>query len=93
MRNFLADFAFSVRMLRKSPVFAITILLVVALATGANSAVFSIFDAVLLGALPFRDPTRLVMIWEKNPALGSSIRERGCSLRVAGLARSTNKTG
>ena len=76
MRNFLADVVFSVRILRKSPLFSITVILVLALAIGANSAVFSIIDAVLLRALPFRDPDRLVMIWEKNLALGSSIGER-----------------
>src|SRR5438270_2627827 len=76
MRNFLADLRFGLRMLRKSPGFAFTTIAVLALGIGANAAVFSVVDAVLLRSLPLRDPERVVMIWEKNPALGGSIGER-----------------
>jgi predicted permease len=76
MKNFLADLRFGLRMLRKSPGFAITTIAVLALGIGANAAVFSVVDAVLLRSLPMRDPGRVVMIWEKNPALGGSIGER-----------------
>jgi putative ABC transport system permease protein len=76
MRNFLADLRFGLRMLRKSPGFAVTTIAVLALGIGANAAVFSVVDAVLLRSLPMRDPERVVMIWEKNPALGGSIGER-----------------
>src|SRR5881394_692431 len=76
MKNFLADLRFGLRMLRKSPGFALTTIAVLALGIGANAAVFSVVDAVLLRSLPLRDPERVVMIWEKNPALGGSIGER-----------------
>ena len=76
MRNFLADLRFGLRMLRKSPGFALTTIAVLALGIGANAAVFSVVDAVLLRSLPLRDPERVVMLWEKNPALGGSIGER-----------------
>src|SRR2546423_10251559 len=76
MRNFLADLRFGLRILRKSPGFALTTIAVLALGIGANAAVFSVVDAVLLRSLPLRDPERVVMIWEKNPALGGSIGER-----------------
>src|SRR5437763_5818773 len=76
MTNFLADLRFGARMLRKSPGFAITSIAVLALGIGANAAVFSVVDAVLLRSLPLRDPERVVMLWEKNPALGGSIGER-----------------
>lgn len=76
MRNFLADLRFGSRMLRKSPGFALTVIAVLALGIGANAAVFSVVDAVLLRSLPLRDPERVVMLWEKNPALGGSIGER-----------------
>jgi predicted permease len=76
MRNFLADLRFGARMLRKSPGFALTTIAVLALGIGANAAVFSVVDAVLLRSLPLRDPERVVMVWEKNPALGGLIGER-----------------
>jgi predicted permease len=63
-------------MLRKSPGFAVTTIAVLALGIGANAAVFSVVDAVLLRSLPLRDPERVVMLWEKNPALDGSIGER-----------------
>src|SRR5256714_7854594 len=76
MKNFLADLRFGARMLRKSPGFALTTIAVLALGIGANAAVFSVIDAVLLRSLPLRDPERVVMLLEKNPALGGSIGER-----------------
>jgi len=76
MRNFLTDLAFSARLLRKFPVFSVSVILILTFAIGANSAVFSIIDAVLLRALPFPEANRLVMLWERNPALGPSIGQR-----------------
>src|SRR5438477_5428955 len=76
MRNFLADLRFGFRILRKSPGFALTVIAVLALGIGANAAVFSVIDAVLLRSLPLRDPERVVMIWEKNPTLGPPIGDR-----------------
>ncbi len=76
MKNFLGDLRFGLRMLRKSPGFALTVIAVLALGIGANAAVFSVIDAVLLRSLPLRAPERVVMLWEKNPALGGSIGER-----------------
>jgi len=76
MRNFLADLRFGLRVLRKSPGFALTVIAVLALGIGANAAVFSVVDAVLLRSLPLRAPERVVMIWEKNQALGPPIGDR-----------------
>jgi putative ABC transport system permease protein len=76
MKNFLADLRFGARMLRRSPGFTLTTIAVLALGIGANAAVFSVVEAVLLRSLPLRDPERVVMLWEKNPALGGSIGER-----------------
>src|SRR3954462_8778774 len=76
MKDFLSDLRFGLRMLRKSPGFSLTTIAVLALGIGANAAVFSVVDAVLLRSLPLRNPERVVMLWEKNPALGGSIGER-----------------
>lgn len=76
MRNFLADLRFGLRVLRKSPGFALTVIAVLALGIGANAAVFSVVDAILLRSLPLRDPERVVMLWEKNRTLGAFIGDR-----------------
>ncbi|HWY57492.1 MAG TPA: ABC transporter permease [Terriglobales bacterium] len=74
--NLTQYFRHSLRLLRRSPVFSAVVVLMLALGIGANTAVFSVVDGVLLRKLPYRDPDRLVMVWEKNPALGASIGDR-----------------
>jgi len=74
--NLTQYFRHSFRLLRRSPVFSVVVLLMLALGIGVNTAVFSVVDGVLLRKLPYRDPDRLVMVWEKNPALGASIGDR-----------------
>ena len=76
MKSLSQHIRFGLRLIRKSPVFYTVVILVLALGIGANTAVFSVVDAVLLRKLPFRDPDRLVMVWEKNPTLGAVIGER-----------------
>ncbi len=76
MQSFWFDLRYGARVLRKSPGFSLIVIAVLALGIGANSAVFSVVDAVLLRALPFRAADRLVMIWEKNPSLGTLIADR-----------------
>ena len=61
------DLRYTVRALRQSPAFAITAVLVVALGVGANTAAFSVADFVLFRPLPFPQPDRLVMLWERTP--------------------------
>jgi putative ABC transport system permease protein len=55
------DLAVAFRVLRKSPVFALTAALTIALGVGASTAIFSVTNAVLLRPLPYRDPDRLVV--------------------------------
>src|SRR5213595_4106546 len=55
------DLTVAARVLRKSPVFAVTAALTIALGVGASTAIFSVTNAVLLRALPYKDPDRLVI--------------------------------
>ena len=65
------DLRFSFRSLLKSPGFALTAILTVALGVGANTAVFSVMNAVLLKSLPVSDPQRLVYVRTSNPPRGT----------------------
>ncbi len=68
MDAFLRDLALAVRILRRRPGFTALAVTVLALAIGANSAIFSVVEGVLLRAPAFEDPGRLVFVWEARPA-------------------------
>src|SRR5712675_2014309 len=62
----LRDVRHGVRLLRRSPGFTAAALLTLALGIGATSAVFSVVRTVMLEPLPYRDPDRIVAVWETN---------------------------
>jgi predicted permease len=70
LESLCADTKFAGRQLKKSPGFALTAILTLALGIGANTAVFSVINTVLLHPLPYKDPSRLVLVSETLPQLG-----------------------
>jgi hypothetical protein len=63
----LKNCVLAARMLVRSPVFTVTAVASVALGIGATTGIFSLVDVALIRPLPFRDPDRLVMLWERMP--------------------------
>src|SRR3989442_15325479 len=67
------DLRHGIRTLIKNPGYSLIGVFTLALAIGASTAVFSGASAVLLRPFPYRVPDRLVMVWERNPALGEPL--------------------
>ncbi|PZR70763.1 MAG: hypothetical protein DLM73_17145 [Chthoniobacterales bacterium] len=98
----ITDLKYALRMLVKTPTFAIIAVLTLALGIGANSAIFSVVDTVLLRPLPFKDPDQIVMAWAHyvNDSGGHGVHSvpdytdlRDQSRSFAGMAAYTRTAG
>ncbi len=72
----LHDLYLAVRGLRRSPLFAVVAVLSLALGIGANTAIYTLVDQILLRRLPVRDPEKLVMLYQRGPHMGSNMGDR-----------------
>jgi len=70
MRSIFSDFRFGFRTLFKSPGLTLVIVLSLAIGIGANTAIFSVVNALLLKPLPYPNPDRLAVLWLRSPGLG-----------------------
>jgi predicted permease len=76
MALLLSDLRFAVRGLRRSPLFATVAILSLALGIGANTAIFTLIDQILLRTLPIRNPEQLVMLYQEGDHNGSNMGSR-----------------
>jgi putative ABC transport system permease protein len=90
MDDLLQDLRYAVRGLRRAPVFAAIAIATLAIGVGANTAVFSVVDAVVVRALPYRDPERLVSITGNTRAEFTRVRELAQSFSDVGAWRETS---
>ena len=76
------DIKFALRTLRRSPLFTSIAVLSLALGIGANTAIFSLMDQLLLRLLPVKDPESLVMLYQRGPNMGGNDGERANSYPI-----------
>ena len=79
MARLWLDLQFALRNLRRSPLFTFVAVASLALGIGANTAIFTLIDQLMLRLLPVRDPNQLVMIWSTGPHMGSNRGARASS--------------
>ena len=70
MDTLLSDLRYALRALRKNLGLAAVIVLSLGIGIGANTAIFSVVDALMLKPLPYPDPSRLAVLWLRSPGLG-----------------------
>src|SRR5215813_11859142 len=76
MTSLLPDIKYSFRAIRRSPLFATVAILSLALGIGANTAIFTLMDQLMLRMLPIKDPEQLVMLFQRGAHNGSNMGTR-----------------
>src|ERR1044072_3256186 len=69
MQTFLRDVRYALRTMRRTAGMTLVVIASLAIGIGANSAVFSVVDALLLKPLPYPDPERLTVLWLRSPSI------------------------
>src|SRR5215471_16347048 len=72
MSQIVSDLRVALRNLRRAKLFTLVAVASLAMGIGANTAIFTLIDQLMLRLLPVRDPERLVMIWTTGPHMGSN---------------------
>ena len=70
MSPWMQDIRFALRSFTKNPWFTLAAVLSLAIGIGANTSIFSVANALLLRPLPYDNPDRLVILWNRSPGLG-----------------------
>jgi len=76
MSSLTPDVRFALRAIRRSPLFASVAILSLALGIGANTAIFTLMDQLMLRRLPVKNPDELVMLYQRGPHNGSNMGDR-----------------
>src|SRR2546422_9460272 len=76
MATILGDLRYALRILWRSPLFAVVSILSLALGIGANTAIFTLMDQIVLRKLPIKDPGSLVMLYQRGNNMGSNMGRR-----------------
>src|SRR5499433_3618526 len=76
MPNLVGNLRFALRAIRRSPLFAAVAILSLALGIGANTAIFTLMDQIVLRKLPIKDPNSLVMLYQTGSHNGSNMGTR-----------------
>src|SRR5256885_13359045 len=79
MSRFVSDVRYALRNLLRSPLFTVVAVASLALGIGANTAIFTLVDQLILRLLPVRAPEQLVMIWSTGPHMGNNRGSRASS--------------
>src|SRR5438093_1099569 len=79
MTGLFSDLKYGLRALRQSPLFTVVAVLSLALGIGANTAIFTLLDQLVLRLLPVKDPQQLVMIWTRGMHWGNNRGSRAAS--------------
>jgi predicted permease len=82
MTSILSDLRFALRAIRRSPLFAGVAILSLALGIGANTAIFTLMDQLMLRQLPIKDPEQLVMLYQTGAHNGSNMGQRMHSYNI-----------